>query len=433
LQELKARAVDGLLSLKFNLDGYSMDSSQAQKFTRGRLVGTIGVAKKSEPRHFVRGRQLNGLVNTNPAGLFVVPRDGINYCVANVDIAARKVLVDLGNALPTAPSGGATQDVGELALVCEAGAQSFALGSIDYLAPTWYEDTAGIVQLPVGRPLTDAELATLAEHPLALTRKQGAATVTAVREAAGGAHVRADLFVSRLNPGEEAEVQFYASRFGTPLPGAKVELQHRVFDADPPMAVPQSALVFPATVECDQEGAANVRLRASDPGNPRRYIDGQVYYVDYGLQGVGTLNPSDYLSVLVWDAYVAEDPPTWHGSMQRIFAQYANLYPRMNAIVNMASYDDLAASSDAMLEVIRLSGSDAHYMPVTRDLSAAKRQAMVAWFSNPGADGKPLLGVPVPATVAVAAAAPARAFRAVDNDAGTKAQAAAEVGKLRKR
>ena len=31
-------------------------------------------------------------------------------------------------------------------------------------------------------------------------------------------------------------------------------------------------------------------------------------------------------------------------------------------------------------------------MPVTRDLSAAKRAAILSWLSSPGPDGKPLLG-----------------------------------------
>ena len=49
-------------------------------------------------------------------------------------------------------------------------------------------------------------------------------------------------------------------------------------------------------------------------------------------------------------------------------------------------------------------------MPVTRDLSPAKRTAILEWLQNVGADGKPLYG-DAPAALSAQAPAPARARR----------------------
>ena len=44
------------LSIKFNLDGYSMDATDPARFAFGRIVGALGPARTGEPAHFVSGR-----------------------------------------------------------------------------------------------------------------------------------------------------------------------------------------------------------------------------------------------------------------------------------------------------------------------------------------------------------------------------------------
>ena len=399
LQELRSIAGDGALSIKFNLDGYSMARGTPQ-FTKGRLVGTIGPSLPNEPRHFVQGRHFAVLENLNPDGLFVRPKYGINYCAAVVDEVAGKVRLDLGNALPTSPSRGPVKNLGALSLVCNVsdagGTRQVDLGNIDYHAADWYERTAGVVDLPTDRSLTAQEVADLRAHPLDLTvARPSGQTIVAISEAASGVHVRADLCVARLNPGEEFAAEFLASRFGAGLGGARIALRHRTLDAgdgtEPPVGVPQTALTVAERIECDAHGRGIARLRALAPGNPRGVIDGQVYLVDYTLEGAAPLNPSDYLSVLVWDEFSPHEPPSWTGSMQAIFQQYGNLYPVMKQFLDMTSYEDVCANRLSLLQVLSLPQTDAHYMPVTRDLSAAKRAGMIRWLSNPGPDGKPLL------------------------------------------
>ncbi len=400
LQELQAAATDGLLSIRFNLDGYSMsptspDGAANPKFTKGRIVGTIGPALGREPRHFVPGRHLAPTVQ------------GVNFSVAVVDEKAGKLRLDLGNSLPVNPNTGGLLDLGALALGYQpSGNAAVNLGNIQYMSERWYEKTAGIVDLPEGRSLSAAELGKVRDNPLVLiTSPPGAAHPAIIAsEAADGVHVRADLFVTRLNSTDKASFDFYASRFGRPLPAAQIDLVHQKFGSpdedEPPMGIPQSALAFPPTIQCDANGHGTVTLTASDPGNPRKYIDGQVYFVLYVPRGADHLfNRNDFLSVLVWNSFVPDNPPTWYGSMEQIFRQYGNLYPIMrdnpDIRIDLTKYEVIAANWLKISNTLKLQVTDPHYMPVTRDLSDAKRLAMIQWLTNLGPDGKPLLGTRV--------------------------------------
>jgi hypothetical protein len=122
----------------------------------------------------------------------------LNYAVAVVDESAKKVRLDLGNALPVNPSAGDVANLGPIEVVCDAGsANPLSLGPINYTGLRWYESTAGIVELPDGRLLTAAELALVQTRPLTVT--VGATHTAALVEHPQGLHVRADDAVWRLN------------------------------------------------------------------------------------------------------------------------------------------------------------------------------------------------------------------------------------------
>jgi hypothetical protein len=78
LQQLRASATDGLLSIKFNVDGINLNA-QSDEFMRGRIVGTIGPARADEPHHFVLGRQF--MTTGAPSRSFFIPSDQINFCL----------------------------------------------------------------------------------------------------------------------------------------------------------------------------------------------------------------------------------------------------------------------------------------------------------------------------------------------------------------
>lgn len=436
LTELRQAAQNGLLSIKFNVDGYTMDFNSPE-FTRGRIVGTIGPAAASEPQHFVRGRQFMAASQGN-----------INYCTAVVDQNAGKVLLDLGNALPTTQPGGPLVNLGALSMVCEAqppGSQALPLGSISYTEQGWYERTAGIVELPGDRRLINEELTAIATNPLVLLLPGPGNHPTSARsEAPGGLDVRADQFVFRLEPGEQVEVRLFATRFGQPYAGAQVLLNPdpsglQGVQADPAIpadainpAIPADAIDYPQKVVTDADGVATVAIRGRDLGNPRGYIDGQVYGIRPVLEEVAggnyPLNPWNFISLLLFDDFHADEPPTWWGSLQPILQRYANLYPVMDQFLNLADYESVCANRELLLLAFGLEPEHPNAMPVIRDLSAAKRKAILRWLTETGQDGKPLLGARPTARVAIAAepavaASPAIQAASLEHLKGGKAAA----------
>jgi hypothetical protein len=410
LMELRRTARDGLLSIKFNVDGYTLDF-RSPEFTRGRIVGTIGPATASEPKHLVRGRQFMPVQAQR--GVFFTSQGKINFCTAVVDQGAGKIFLDLGNALPTTHPGGPPVNLGELSMVCiQNSMQGLSLGSISYTEDGWYERTAGIVSLPVDRRLTNEEFNALATNPLALLLPGPDNRPTpAISEAPDGRYVRADQFVFHLNAGENAKVRIFATRFGLPYPGAQIlltfdpsHLQRGPGPLEP--ALPVDAIDYPPGVRADRDGVATVVIRGHNPRNPRGYVDGQVYGVRPVLAEVVVSrsnypsNPWNFISLLILDDFRADEPPTWWGSLQPIFQQYANLYPVMNSFLNLADYESVCDNLELLRLAFSLKPENPNYMPVTRALSAAKRKAIRRWLKEMGPDGKPLLGTPPPTGVA---------------------------------
>jgi hypothetical protein len=434
LQQLRQAATDNILSIKFNLDGYSMNAADAAKFAKGRIVGTIGPAKASEPRHWVKGRHFGNEVH--PAGSAspgFITNSGVNYFVAVHDQTRGQIRLDLGNALPVSPAGGPNQDIGRLFLGWRnMDASVTEIAEVPYLAQDWYETTAGIIELPPDRALTAAETDAIAISPLCIVAHRQDERTIVSQEAC--AHVRADLFVARLDPGDSTVVRLHASRLGRPLANTRINLAHFIPPGrDAAANFPVSALRLPRFVLTDAAGNAEVAMAADDPGNPRFFqnghvginpgsrrvhVDGQVYMIGYEIDGEPQPNPSNFLSVLVWNNFVPDEPPTWEGSMGDVFVQYGNLYPWMTNFgpeLDLADYDQVADAGADILQVLSLAQSHAHYMPVTRDLSKSRRDAMVRWLTQPGPDGRPRRG-----TAPVAAVAPPTAAAVVTTEANVE-------------
>jgi hypothetical protein len=167
------------------------------------------------------------------------------------------------------------------------------------------------------------------------------------------------------------------------------------------VGIPAHAIDFPARIVADEKGCAILPIVAADPGNPRTYIDGQIYGVRPALEETLApaarfpFSPFHFISLHVFDAFQPEEPPSWYGSIEPILKQAANLYPVMMRILDLGDYESVRQNRTLLLLAFGLDPSDPNYMPVTRDLSKAKRQALLRWLSN----DPPLLGKPpVPAT-----------------------------------
>jgi hypothetical protein len=406
LQDLK-KAVDasGLLSIKFNVDGFNMTFSSPD-FMCGRIVGTIGPAASDEPRHLVFGRQFMAANVPGNQGFFQ-PVHGINFCVARVD--AKSIFLDLGNALPTDLPGSPLANVGDLTLTVANTTLGTipATGSGGYTVGKWYETTAGIVVLP----LSEHQLQLLKASPLTIKGNSR----TSIAEWSSGAFVRADTFVYRMSPDGKVDISAYAMQWGEPLSGASIGFQLdssqlQLQEEDPlVVATPVDVLKVgnnpiskaPPLVKTDGKGKCALTVTAGDPGNVRWFNNGQDYGIDgqvYGLRpaftdqalNTGPVNDSNFISFLVWSGFTPGNPVTWH-DLAPTMQQYANLYPVMNRFLDLGNYDSVIANAGLLQLAFGLNEADPNAMPVTRDLSPAKRKAILAWLADPAhPKGRPL-------------------------------------------
>ena len=365
----------GRLSIKFNVDGYDSDY-RSPTFTWGRIAGTIGPHAEGEPDHFVAARMLRPPADADPA---------FGPAPARIDLATSTLTLDLGNSLPTSAMGGPVQDPGALPLVAVGPGGSTGLVVLAGLGGGFYETRAGVVSVP----LDGARLAAAVQGRLVLLDPTGKKIL--LGENADALWIRADDFVFRMDPTPDratARTRIFATRHGLAAPGTEVAVQ--MFGGGgggappgwPPTGVPESALTFPRTVVTDHTGVAELELTASPPGNPRGSIDGQIYSVFYGSAADATTPPGQ-LSVLVWDDYAVPEEPTWVDDVQPIFQQFANLYPVMSRVLDLSSYQSVVRYRHSIRRVLELPVDDPNYMPVTRDLSPAKRAMILRWLDAP--------------------------------------------------
>ena len=426
LETLKAASTNnGKLSIRLTTFGYSTNKN-ADRFTLGTVIGAIGPYDDHEPNSFVRGRRMVPNLDNNGA-----PLNKINFFDGWVDEEESSVLVDLGNALPLTLELG-LQDLGtlQLAVLKDANIKEseilspddgyVALGKmIPYQASDWLYQTAGIH----AAPLLSEQLDLIQEHPLALIEilEDNTAKVL-VRESIDGLFIRADDFVQRVEPTESAKIELYASRYGKPLPNTSVRINFSPpnntagggppNDPQPPKAripwtdLPREALTnLPLTLTTDAAGKAKLSIETQDPGNPRGYIDGQIYTLQYSLEGQANSQKQlfDAIYLLLFDGYSIPEQPTWLEHIHPIFQQYGNLYPIMSQrLVDLGDYDSVRQHRAILDLSFSLDIHDSNSMPVTRDLSAVKRATILRWLREQYADGSYImrLGKPKPTTEA---------------------------------
>jgi hypothetical protein len=420
LQALKAQSAAGLLSIRMNVFGYDRTPG-APDYGTGSVVGTIGPAAKNEPRHFVFGRQLIAAIDpSNP----ISPLNQVSNIQAKVNESAQSVSVDFGNALPIIDSSGALQNLGPLAfgVLKDAGVkegdpvtvdQIELLGTIPYQDQQWYLKTAGIQDFPFGNSAAVRDI--IRDHPVAVFLQDDHGQYKVLnRETVDGVYVRADVFVYRLNPGDSARIDFYATRYGQPLEttvrtwpttglmggaGTSAKIPDRF--AIPDIQTPTAIIQFKSEFQTKPNGQGFLMIRADEdgPGNPRRYLDGQLYGIGYQIKYVPDSfnpNPFRFISILAWDKFEVPENPTWLEHVQPILSQYGNLYPIMSQrLVNLHDYDSVVEHRNIMRLSFSLSVDNPNSMPVTRDLSANKRQTILNWLdSKDSGTGLPPLGIP---------------------------------------
>ena len=443
LRRLRAETEGDELAIALNVFGYFY--SDEGRHATGELVGCIGPRRQGEPRTFVAARRLQALPPVTIQGR---ARTLIGAADAAVD--GSSAIVDLGNALlisdvvgtPTdlsqiGPSLGAMRALAFGVLPDESHASGAILsadvptifGEIDYLRPGWYRQTGGIASFQID-PQAAQHAAT---RPLALFgRMADGSFLTLTRETSDGLFVRADNFVHRLDPGDPADVVFFARRRGLPAANLKIHLAFSPFgNNDPP-----AGLDFAASTVTDADGKGTLHIEASDPGNARPNIDGQLYALAYSSKldanggpdysGTGLSPVLDAVAAHVRTAFAIPDRPEWHRDVEPFMAQYSRLYPIMSRhLFDLGDYAAVAKHRRLLRLAFERPIEDPNHMPVTRDLSGGKRATILKWLSNEtgdpneplvkGAEGGPPPVSPSMETVARPSAR-ARLLRAAGED-----------------
>jgi len=389
---LRAATTGGKLSIRLTTFAYFNLDDNAPRFTIGSVLGAIGPYHHGEPHTFVTGRRFAPIVNDSG-----VNTAGINFFDA-VTVSADRLVLDLANALPILDAQGTLVDQGELrvgvltdpktdqgATVVEGTGFTALGGPLPYRSPGWLLDTGGIVTVPL------PPRAGTANRPLALLRANDADHTVVIREAPDGWLVRAEKHIHRVEAGETLATQVYVTRYGRPEPMVEVTplLLGPTPGGDlPPTGTPPAAFTVLPPKITGPDGRTTLRVRCSDPGNPRGYLDGQIYQLVLGIRGVDQAglrqNPFEPFTALVFDDYRAPDDPTWLDDVQPIFQQYANLYPVMSKrLVRLDEYDDVRRHRAILQFAFSREIGDPNAMPVTRDLSAAKRRMILKWLALP--------------------------------------------------
>lgn len=415
LGELRGATLAGQLSIRLATYGFQADITDP-RFTLGTVLGAIGPQLEGEPTSYIAGRRLV------PASA-VESSSGITFCSAAEGADGDTLFVDLSNAIPLAPGpdGDAPvhpADIGTLSVgilrdptVEEDAPVSDAfyewLADIPYRDPGWLAATSGIV----AAPMTVAQQALAADHPLALAAlvpfNPGAADppgdrgLVAIRESGSGLVVCAEPTDHRIDAGGSSTAVLTVRQWGRPLPNTTIALRQmgRIpgqgggsdNDANPPKApipdigVPPEGLVVPASATTGPDGSATITLStpAAGPGNPRGYLDGQIYLVDYRFTDHASpaRQQFEFLVVHARDAYPVPAQPTWD-DVKPILTQYSNLYPIMShGLFDLADEGAVLAHRDLLLLAFGADPHDPNHMPVTRDLSDPKRDTILRWLT----------------------------------------------------
>jgi hypothetical protein len=376
---LRAATAGGVLAIKFVLWGYDTGPKS------GNVVGTIGPFTAADDQlHFVGARRMEG--STSGTVFFMARAAGVAtpsgppppYMSTpfKVDAARQKIIIDMGNTLPDADRVGSRLGRMHAAVRGTGGVLTY-LGARRMTYDTaHYMETAGVEEVD----LTAADVRLVQANPLLLKVEDPRARVI-LTERPSGRYVDATQLIVRLDPGATERIELVAREFGSPKSGQALALFLLGTGGAAPAAA--AALSFPSSVTTGANGRAAVTFTAvaAGAGNPRGALDGQYYLVGFYWGAIAPSNLRGIINVRVYDAFTAPAVPAW-ADVQGLFTEYANLYPSMRNTCDMSDRTMVESWAAMLAASLRRSITAPNFMPVTRDLSQAKRNAMLSYLDN---------------------------------------------------
>ena len=409
-----------LLALRMVLDGYFNDPAQPETVRTGRVTLVVGPLKAGDARQAPGPRWLmpNPLRPSPPTDWWVPAFYGAPFCV---DASRKKLVIDLANSLCMQEVGGAAVDLGVLtAMVARTGQPAVNVGSVPY--QTTYAESSGIAELD----LDAASLAALTRAPLQLvtSRSDLGAPPAVLVEHPSGRWLAAEQRALRMTsePGSalrKLTTRLRVTEWGRPLAGVQLALVVEPVLSNTPGVTPPpdparskgdtpsaNGALGASVTPTDASGFATLTLTSlKDPGSRTAELDGQLYFVLPYFPGAPdpSTNPNQEqtVSVLMWSAYTPSPSVTWD-EIFKILAPYDKLYPFMASSIRLTdphtfvtfarnppwshAYGDNSSvplpngktiAAGAIPYLLTRPFDDPRYMPISRDLSPGKINAIL--------------------------------------------------------
>lgn len=394
-------------------------------FNYGKIVGSVGPCLEGEPSFAVPARTLAPVpapqrqTTATPPPSPSSPFGWWAEAKLDLEVTPPTLTLDLANSLPVRlPGRPAWKDeIGTLALayVPPPGQGSYGLivPSIDYANPDFIDKHSGLLVVTNFNGMNPTDIAS---RPLVVLRVPPGGTIynPFLQECSEGWSLRSDQFIYRMNPGlpttesfaqgETNTVDFYVRKFGRVEGTDGVLISLSVLNPsqatyytlstlgtsgtnginENDLSTPTGMLTFePSTTVQVRNGKATVTMRSADPGNPRGYVDGQVYFTTYNFYPEVAdfhQDPNDIISTQIYQQNPITGTPTWVNGIGHILRQYGMLYPIMGQF-QLWTYEGVKENHDKIQRVLGLNISQPLYMPVTRDLSAIRCKLILDWFN----------------------------------------------------
>lgn len=177
----------------------------------------------------------------------------------------------------------------------------------------------------------------------------------------------------------------FVTRFGRLQPNITVELASIESSGGSNEPIINVPVLYTPTgpIISNSNGIATITIYTRDPGNPRKVIDGQIYFYLYGLSSEDLDDNDKSVRIHVYNNYTYSGAPDWITHVYPIFKQYANLFPVMTEyFLDLGNYDEVVKAKELIEMSMKLPESHPNYMPVTRDLSQAKKQMILKWLGQ---------------------------------------------------
>jgi len=401
LRELRSETQENCLSVNLNGFGYYYAHAADGRFSLGRLIGAIGPWYANEPKTFVAQRRLFATQQYGDPN-----RPSTYFGISNFlyEKATGRLAIDMGNSFPVANPLGEIDGVLPLFLgiaksplanapsvndVLLTSADVIEIAGLVHEKGDWLMRTGGIFDLS-NVPQE------LAENQLVLMYKTANDTYRLfARESIGGYNMRAEEMVVRLDTGQKQQVQFFARQWGEPVYAASVTIQpdQPTNPKRGPICIvpgnnyPEDGLSFSQMTIPVRNGYGSFVITGNEISNPRGYIDGQMYFIAYSLDGIQpdpADSSGDAISVHLRDYFPVPDQPRW-SDITATMQQFSNLYPIMSKyIVDLGDRDAVLAKKEILLFAFSQEIHSPIYMPVTRDLSEGKRLTILKWLESNG-------------------------------------------------